>query len=175
MSPEQGNFLENLFRSYIRKLTLYAEAKLQDPNRAQEVVQDAFQEAILHIDTLSDHPNPGGWLMQTVKYKIQESERARRRYMLRFLSMDTELSAELIPSGELIPDLPEANGVSPIEKIQKALAPEELQLLKRLIFDGASHLEVSQELGITVWTSQKRLERIRKKLFEFFPERKNKK
>ena len=49
-------------------------------------------------------------------------------------------------------------------RIRQALTPDELFLFERLVFDKASHLEVSKELGITVWTSQKRFERIKKKL-----------
>ena len=63
----------------------------------------------------------------------------------------------------------------PIEKIERALTREEYQLLKRLILDKASHLEVAKELGITVYASQKRLERIRGKLYKAFPEQKKKK
>jgi len=40
------------------------------------------------------------------------------------------------------------------------------------VFDRASHLEVAQEFGISVYASQKRLERIREKLYTVFPERK---
>ena len=60
-------------------------------------------------------------------------------------------------------------------KADQALAPEEYQLLKRLILDKASHLEVARELGITVYASQKRLERIRDKLRREFPEWEKKK
>ena len=59
--------------------------------------------------------------------------------------------------------------------IENVLTPEELHLLKRLVFDRASHLEVAQELGISVYASQKRLERVRAKLYVAFPERKKRK
>jgi hypothetical protein len=61
---------------------------------------------------------------------------------------------------------------SMMKKIAQALSPEEFHHLKRFIFDKASHKEVADESGITIWASQKRLERIRKKLFDVFPERK---
>ena len=62
-----------------------------------------------------------------------------------------------------------------METIEQTLTAEEYQLLKRIILNKASHLEVAQELGITVYASQKRLERIRDKLGKAFPERKKKK
>ena len=44
------------------------------------------------------------------------------------------------------------------------LPPEDYRLLCRITLEGATHLEVARELGISVWSSQKRLQRIRKKL-----------
>ena len=63
----------------------------------------------------------------------------------------------------------------PLEKIRGALTPEEFRFLKRLVIDKAGHREVAGEFGITLWASQKRLERIRAKLNEIFPEWRKKK
>lgn len=176
MLPEQDIFIERLHRKYFRKLTLYAASALRDPMKAQDVVQDAFHGAILHIDDLMAHENPGGWLMETVKNKVRDSERAHRRYIRRFLSLDSDIPAELIPASRLTVELCESDDILPMEKIEQTLTAEEYQLLKRLILDKASHLEAAQEFGITVYASQKRLERIRGKLGKTFPEqRKNKK
>lgn len=49
-------------------------------------------------------------------------------------------------------------------KIRALLPPEDYRLLCRITLEGATHLEVAKELGISVWSSQKRLQRIRKKL-----------
>lgn len=171
MHPEQDNFIEQLHRAHFGKLTIYAAASLKDQGRAQDVVQDTFHEAVRHIGTLMAHPNPGGWLMQTLKYKIQEDERAHHRQMRRFLSLNTDLLAE---SGRTDPRL-DRDERPLLDQIQAALTPEEYHLLVRLTIDRASHLEVAQELGISVWACQKRLERVRKKLYDQFPERKPKK
>jgi RNA polymerase sigma factor (sigma-70 family) len=173
--PEQDIFIERLHRKYFRKLTLYAISALRDPTKAQDVVQDAFHDALLHINDLMAHENPDGWLMETVKNKVWDSERAHRRYIRRFLSLDSDISEELLPSNGLMVELYESNDVIPMEKIEQTLTAEEYQLLKRLVLDKASHLEVAQEIGITVYTSQKRLERIRDKLGKTFPERRKKK
>lgn len=175
MLPEQDALIEKLHREYFKKLTLYATATLRDPTRAQDVVQDAFHSALLHIDDLMTHENPGGWLMETVKYKIKESERARQRYLYHFFSLDSDISIEIFPSNELITEIQEPDDDLPMRKIEQALTAEEYQFLKRLVLDKASHLEVAQEFGISVYASQKRLERIRDKLYVIFPERKKRK
>ncbi len=168
MLPEQDLFIEELHRKYFRKLTLYAMSVLRNRDRAQDIVQDTFHQALEDIEGLMVHENPGGWLMNTVKNKIRESERARRRYINRFVSLDSEISEELMPASELAAELNEPDEVLTLEKIEQALTSEEYNLLKRLVFDKASHLEVAKELGITVYASQKRLERIRKKLRKKF-------
>lgn len=165
MHPDQDRLIEQLHRDYFGKLTLYAAATLKNQSLAQDVVQDTFHEALRHIDTLMDHPNPGGWLMVTLKNKLREAERSRRRYLLRFLSLDTDLLTE--PGRE---DPPPDRMRSLLEQIQQALTPEEYRLLTRLTIDGASHLEVAKEFHISVYASQKRLERIRKKLYQQFPQ-----
>lgn len=170
MLPEQDEFIETLFKAYFGRLTIYANAALQNPTRAAEVVQDAFHEAVRHIDTLMAHPNPGGWLMQTVKYKVKESERMHRRYVQRFLSLDTDL----LPDFAVIThdfERVESEAENSLAAIQATLMQEEFYLLRRIVFESASHLEVAEELGISVWASQKRLERIRKKLEQAFPNR----
>ncbi len=174
MSPEQDVFLEDLFREFVDDLTLYATSALGNVPKAKEIVQDTFLEAILHMEdkNLMTHENPGGWLMQTLKRKIQENDRAQRRYLQRVITMAPE-------------DLPgSASSDDPFDKleckfildeIRKILTPEEMHLLERLTLDKASHLEVSKELGITIWGSQKRLQRIREKLRKTFPEWKERK
>ena len=59
--------------------------------------------------------------------------------------------------------------------VTATLTQEEFYLLRRIVFESASHLEVAEELGISVWASQKRLERIRKKLEQAFPNRRRNK
>lgn len=167
MLPEQDRFIEELHLLYFNKLTIYATSVLRDSTRAQDVVQDTFHEAVLHIDRLLAHENPRGWLMVTLKNKIRESERARRRYITRFLSLDSDIATELVAEIEQLDDSDQQVYL----KLEQTLTKDENHLLRRLIFENASHLEVSQELGITVWACQKRLERVRQKLRRVFPSR----
>ena len=175
MTPREKELVECLYHLHFKKLYFYANSLLEDPERARDVVQDTFHEALRHIDTLARHENQAGWLMNTLKNKIRESERARRRYLRRFFSLDTDF-----PDRDALPDEragapPELPEEDPLDKIEKTLTPEEFYLLRRMIFEGASHLQVAQELDISVYASQKRLERIRDKLSAVFPGRRRKK
>lgn len=175
MLPEQDLFIENLYREYAKKLFLYAFIQVQDQSRAQDIVQDTFHTAVRRIDTVMNHENPGGWLMDVLKKKISESERSHRRYVLRFASLNTDVGIVAGDSQDPV-NLIEDTEADIIQKIKSVLSEDEYNFLKRVIFDKVSHLDMAKELGITVYASQKRLERIRKKLYDkAFPERKKKK
>lgn len=174
MLPTQNIFLERLYLENFSKITIYATAALKDRSKAQGISQDVFYEAVQHIKILMEHNNPGGWLMQTAKNKIHESERERMRYIHRFVSLDSVYFTAVFTLDEYEIEVHDPNEISLMNKIEQALSPEEYHLLKRIIFDNAPHMEIAKELGITVWASQKRWERVRKKLFEVFPERKRK-
>lgn len=170
MSPEQDVFLDRLFRQYASVLRRYAITYLKDPARAEEIVQDTFQAATVHIKDLMEHECPEGWLKKTAKNKMLKSEEMRRRYSYRFLSLDTELGIEAV-SPEDIVEQQILIGPCSEESIKNVLSEEELYILRRITLEKASHKTISQELGITVWGSQKRLQRIREKLYKVFPER----
>jgi len=160
LPPEQDISFESLYRANCQKLTLYAIAHLNDPGQAEEVVQDTFYTAWNKRETLLRHEAPEAYLMTTLKYKIKEFRRAQKRYLHLFLSLDNGFQDEdAVPDGSTFSS---TDGL--MESIQSVLSPEEWHLLWRYVFEGASHLELAKELGVTVWTSQKRLERIRKKL-----------
>lgn len=172
MLAEQNQFIAELYAEYFPKLMIYATSVLNDTYRAQDVVQDTFHEAIRHCDVIAARENPGGWLMETLKNKIRDSERARRRYMRRARSLNTDIAEEAIPSSEALDGHLEQDETLVLQLVEEALTPEENKLLKRLVFDKAGHLQVAKEFGITVYASEKRLERVRQKLYKVFPERK---
>lgn len=175
MMPDEKEMIERLYRLHFKKLFIYANATLRDPELAKDVVQDTFHEALRRIDVLAKHENPGGWLMNVVKNKIKEYERKRRRDLCRVLSLEADFPDESNLPEELVSGRPELQGEPVLQIIERVLTPEELRLLKRLVFDRASHQQAAQEFGISVYASQKRLERIRDKLYAVFPERKRQK
>ena len=175
MMPDEKELIEHLYHLYFKKLYIYANAMLRDSELAKDVVQDTFHEALRRIDVVARHENPGGWLMNVVKNKIKEYERNRCRDRCHLLSINAILADENTLPEDLVLLQSEPQGESALEIIERILTPDELRLLERLVFDRASHLEVAQEFGISVYASQKRLERIRKKLYTVFPERKRRK
>lgn len=170
MLPDEEQFFEQLYRENFGKLMRYARIHV-DPFRAEELVQDTFHDALQKIQVLAGHDNPYGWLMITLKHKISNYQRMHQKELLRLVSLDSEQIASL-SSTESIDNVIEEREEhqSAVEKIQGALSESELYVVKRLIYENATHKELAEELGITVWASQKRLERIRDKLGKIFPD-----
>lgn len=169
MLPNQENFFNELYQENFWKLRRYALTCLNE-NQAEEIVQDTFFEATQKIDLLMAHENAGGWLMSTLKNKIRNCQRKNHQELMMLVSLESE-NALQIAAPESAEDIVEQNEAisDTSQKIKDALSPDDLLILKRIIFENASHKEVSDELGISVWTSQKRLERIRVKLGKLFP------
>ena len=162
MRPSQDHFLEDLYRTYFKQLRIYATCTLENADLGEEVVQDTFHEASRHLAELKNHPNPGGWLRLTLKYKIAHFQRERNRYMIRFVSLDTgNVYENQIPSvEEYFPQQTE----SILRTVQEVLTEEEWTLLRKIAFEKASYKTIASELGTTVWACQKRVQRIREKL-----------
>lgn len=168
MRPEESEFLEGLYRGNLNKLLLYAQVHLTDRSKAMDVVQDTFHEAARSIGPLTVHPNPEGWLMQTLKNKLREYNRSHAADQRMCLSLDAELPPVVGRRDEGLDRL-DAGEEPAIDRVRQILTPEELYLFERLVLDDASHLELARELGVTVWACQKRFGRIKQKLRKNMP------
>lgn len=166
MQAEQDTFLEKLYRENFEHLWRYASAYLGDPERAAEIVQDTFHEAVEQIDVLMRHDNPQGWLKTVLKNKLMHARRSLNRYIHRFLSLDTDVINE---DSVLSTQSPPYKASDILKEIRAALSPEEWDLLRAITLEGRTYKAVSKELGATVWTCQKRIQRIREKLRRQFP------
>ena len=172
MVQQQNELIAALYQENYPQLLHYAENSLHDIDWAQDVVHDVFYEALDQAGKLSVHENPRGWLMRTLQNKITDNNRMYLRYIRRFLSLDPEVLEETAASE---PDMLADSVTEILRKIKEALDDAEFYLLRQLVLEQRSHAEVARELGISVGACQKRLERIRKKLYTVFPERKKRK
>ena len=170
MVPEQELFFEQLYRNLFPELKIYAMRSLRNDAQAEEVVQDTFHEALQKIDVLMCHENPEAWLVLTLRNKIRNYRRSVGKDCERILSLDVGVIEELGWEDATIEAVLDKLTVQDTERqMRQALTAEEQYLLRRLVFEEATHREITHELGISVWTSQKRLERIRDKLEKEFP------
>lgn len=166
MPTEQDTFFESLYRRRFGIMLVFASMQLKDPLWAEEVVQDTFYTALRQPEALLQQERPEAYLMGVLKNKIRESRRARRRYFSRFLSLERDVSVEPKAPANPFP----VSVATIMSTVQETLSPEEWDLFQKAILGGATHIEIAKDFGISVWASQKRLERIRKKLEECLPD-----
>ena len=157
MRPEQDIFLEKLYREHLRELEIHAYVYLGDWDLAHIATQDAFHTACIRIEVLMASPNPVGWMKNTVKNTCRNMIRTRKRHLKLFLSLEELCPAEEPAYIDLTLQSDE------IQEITEELTPQEYDLLKGIYIDGASFLEMADELGISMWACRKRVERINKK------------
>jgi len=94
------------------------------------------------------------------------ARRSMNRYILHFISLDSDMEfTDPVLSSE---DPPPSNVQDTLKEIRRVLSEEEWDLLRKIALENQPYKNVAEELGITVWTCQKRVERIRKKLKQYF-------
>lgn len=148
--------VEQLYKEMYPALRVYALRILEDPALAEEAVQDAFCIACAKREQFLTSGNPRSWIMCTLKYVMRNMLRtqAKLRTLLRSLDEEEETPvevAEMVSVDTLFGDLSDS---------------EDFHLLKRVALERCTMLEIAQELGISVETCKKRVQRARKRLRE---------
>jgi RNA polymerase sigma factor (sigma-70 family) len=87
--------LERTYRAEATKLRATLARRLGDVGMAEELVQDAFVEALEHWQAEGVPPNPGGWLMTTAWRKAIDRQRRAKagREKLTLLAVTAERTA----------------------------------------------------------------------------------
>ena len=170
MTSEQRIIFSEIYIDNHPKLRRYAKANKLCAPAAEELVQDTFHDAWSKFGELISHENIGGWLMQTLKNKMRNYTRAKRREA-NLLVDHGDRSEDIAAPDDFINALIVSDALSTICRfVYDNFKEDDITLFRRIFIENVSHAEVAAELGITVWTSQKRLERIRKRIREEFPD-----
>lgn len=162
----QDDFFDLLYQKQFHKMWLLAISIVNNTALAEEVVQDAFVEVLLHIDYIQTVDRPDYWLQKTVRNKCLHVLREYAKNAKRLIDLE---ASELIDESvdKEFKTIEESDSLSNIkELIAKTLKPDEFYLLKRIAMEGISYKIVSEETGLSIGNCQKRMQRIRKKLRE---------
>lgn len=157
MRPEDAQLLEELYRAHFHALVVHAYRYLDDWNEATLAAQEAFHIACEKIDVLRASANPIGWLKETTRNVCRNLWKTRQRQLQLLVSLD-DLPENEQPARALEAEADYADTFTSV------LSPEEYRLLKRIVLDGDTYLELAQELGISMWACRKRVQRATEKL-----------
>ncbi len=151
--------IEHLYLRMYRLMFEYASSVLSSEHLAEEAIQETFRIACQKPEELCASQNPEGWLLRTLKYTISNMTRSR--------DAANRILKDYFASK--LNEMYEAEEAVGVEIMYDDLAElEEFKLLKEMVIDGRSHLEMARDRGISVPTCKKRVQRakelLRKKL-----------
>ena len=159
-------FVEELYKENYNKVLNMVRKDTLCGFMAEDIVQDAFTEAVRKAEIVYTHENPGGWLMETAKYKTMS---VHRRVQKRAL-METEDILMEIKGYEADYGLVELHMV-----MDEVLNEHELMLLHMFYYAGYSVRELAKMEGITEGNFKVRMLRIRNKVKQALKDKKKRK
>ncbi len=155
MNAEQSRMIEQLYHEMFDKMKIYACCSFDNEALAEEAVQETFRIACQKPEQLCESDNPHGWLMQTLKYTIQnihKKQKSTKRLVEQYLV--TQVKDFSVLEDKI--DLNTLYGV--------IADTEEFKLLAEMAIEGRSHLEMANSRGISVSACKKRVQRAKEVL-----------
>lgn len=154
MNEDHSKLIEELYLEMYQGMIAYAASALEE-SLAEEAVQETFRVACQRAQVLAESENPRGWLVITLRNIIRNmkrSQEASQRIIAKFLVSQ----ASNISIGE--------NTISLDIVYQNVADLEEYKLLKEMVLEGRSHLEMANARGISVAACKKRVQRAKELL-----------
>lgn len=164
LEQQQEQLIEQLYQAMYCQLLDYAYCAINDRALAEEAVQDTFRIACAKAAELSASANPPGWLMNTLKNSIRNIRRSRARDARLQLQLLTRCSKDKAAADET-----EALAALQTDiDCQQAIGAENYELIKKVVLQRYTLLEVAQELGISAEACKKRVQRAKSQLEKYF-------
>lgn len=150
MTSDQHNRIETFYLEMYDFLFLYARNALNNESLAEEAIQEAFRIVCTKPEDLLSSPNPRGWIINTLKFIIQNIKRSRDRSNV-LLTQYIAAHGSSVAFSE--------DRISLEVTYENVAHSEEFQLIKEMAVDGKSHLEMANSRGISVAACKKRVQR----------------
>lgn len=147
--------IAQLYHKIHGRMLAYSYSVLRNYALAEEAVQIAFCIACSKPDSCLDCANPAGWMFNTLKFTMLDMKR-------KYAKMN-ELIIKIIQSGqwETVGHQDEID----VDVLYSDLTDQQAyQLIKSVVLEQKTMLEISNELGIKVSACRKRVQRAKKLL-----------
>lgn len=155
MFDSNENFFNELYKENYHYILRYIYRLTKDVEIAQDIAQEVFLEAYRKGFVLYYHDNIKGWLYKTAKYKY-----------LQYCSKNSRM--QIAPIEEYNMSSPEIEDNEDYSIFEGILKPEEKKLLIAYYEYGYTLEEISKEMGISKAALKMRIQRIRRKVKNFF-------
>lgn len=158
MTLHQEKRVEEFYREMYDLLLSYALSSLENKPLAEEAIQETFRIVCMKPEELLSSPNPRGWIVNTLKYTIQNMKRSRDKANAMLTQYLADNGREAFSEDRLSLEATYAN----------VARSEEFRLVKEMAVEGRSHQEMARSRGISVDACKKRVQRakefLRKKI-----------
>ena len=151
-----------VYKLYFKAMFNTALRMVNDPARAEDVMQEAFLEAFRQIGTYRWESSFGTWLKRIVIHKAIDEIR-KEKDIVSIDEVDVEIADQLDEENYL---QVLSTRVEEIRKAIHALPDSYRVILSLYLLEGYDHEEISQILGVSYNLSRTRYSRARKKLLE---------
>lgn len=149
MTSDQHKRIEVFYLEMYDQLFLYAQNALKNESLAEEAIQETFRIVCTKPEDFLSSPNPKGWIINTLKYTMQNMRRNRDRTNALLNQYLATYTSDAFSEDRI-----------PLEVTYENVAhSEEFQLIKEMAVEGKSHLEMAQSRGISVAACKKRVQR----------------
>lgn len=149
MTSDQRKRIEEFYLEMYDRLFIYAWSALDNESLAEEAIQETFRIVCMKPEDLLSSPNPKGWIVNTLKYTIQNMKRSRDKanvLLTQYLAANSSVAFS-------------EDRISLEVTYENVARSEEFSLIKEMAVDGRSHLEMAQSRGISVAACKKRVQR----------------
>jgi RNA polymerase sigma-70 factor (ECF subfamily) len=146
------DFIAQLYNRMYKKLYLAAYSRLRSFHAAEDITQDVFVLAQEKREELLVHPNPEGWLFDTLKNKIKHELRAKTR----FFAMQGKLEAMWQTTRN--------SKIGFSQEMINCLTEKEHRLMRMIFVEGYSIREVAKKYGLIYDTCRRHVQAAKEKL-----------
>lgn len=155
MDQRQKEMMEILFRETSGKMFIYSQKCLGNSSLAEEAVQETFRIACSTPEKVLSSPNPGGWLMNALKYTLHDIFREQKKIAA---------ILELCQMEQHTPEPPIDENLDP-DILYKDLADDkDYILLKQFANAGVAITAFAKVLDISPEACKKRIQRARARM-----------
>ena len=159
ITKEQGRYIEQIFKNMYGSLYAYAVSNLKNDFQAEEAIQETFCIICQRPQDMLTSPNPNGWVMQTLKNVLKNTKR-RNETLKKYFTAAENADVEWVCD-------PRSEACDDVDLLYAGLIREEdFYLLKQIILESRTMLDMAEELGISVEACKKRFQRAEKKFRE---------
>ena len=150
---EQGVF-KQLFESYFKKMTLFAEYFLLDRGEAEDIVQEVFIDLWNNAPTLPEVSNLKSYLFTQVRNRsLNRLKHLHVEDNYKQWLLEAQAYAE-IPEVEIDQDM-----LKKVYDVIEELPDQSKIIFKRCVLDGKKYKEVAEEMNISVNTVNTQMSR----------------